>query len=309
MHRFCMLVLSCVLLSSPPVMAENALPPDYIKYPVLVTLDSGKTASGFYINDELGEAYFVTAKHLLFHRNEAGEEVLTGTKALLMSYPKEEAIKDAMLIQIDLTELYSFGYLRKHETSDIAVIKIGAIQGPEGMQSLQFYPGVYLAAKAGEQAVTGSLVGAHAGVIRPYESVAVGNEAFIFGYPISLGIQAYPQIDYEKPLLRKGVIAGKNDENQSIILDCPVHYGNSGGPVVEVEKVGITETRYYIIGMVAEFIPFDDKWYGLEHPFKSPQIENSGYSVVIPMDTILELIQTTDKSIPSKQDQPAPALG
>jgi len=294
--------LYTVTMKCPLAIAERSLPQDYIKYPVLVALDSGKTASGFYINNEKGDAYFVTAKHLFFQNGEGGGQVLKGSKALLMSYPREENLKEPILVQLDLAELFSFGYLRAHPEKDVTVVKIGSISGPEGMQSLQFYPGVHLAARVGEPVSSGSLVGAHGDVIRNYEHVAVGNDAFIFGYPVSLGIEDYPQIDFSRPLLRKGVISGKNSEKMSIILDCPVHYGNSGGPVVEVEKFGITETRYFIIGMVSEFIPFDDKWYGIENPLEPQRIENSGYSVVIPMDTILDLIQSTDSTIPSKSE-------
>lgn len=295
-------VLSLLVRMPSGAFAERALPEDYVKYPVLVTLESGRTASGFYMNGEKGEAYFVTAKHLLFENDASGQPALKGQKALLMSYPKEENLKEPILLQLDLQDLYSYGYLRAHKEKDAVVVKIGSINEVNGTKALAFYPGVHLAAKVGEPVPDGSLVGAHGGVTRNYRDVAVGNAAFIFGYPVSLGIESYPQIDYKKPLLRKGVIAGKNDEKMSIILDCPVNYGNSGGPVVEVEKVGLTETHYYIIGMVSEFIPFDDKWYGIQNPGAVKQIENSGYSVVVPIDTILELIKQVDENIPSRND-------
>jgi len=56
---------------------------------------------------------------------------------------------------------------------------------------------------------------------------------------------------------------------------------------------------------VSEFIPFDDKWYGLKHPFGMREIENSGYSVVVPMDDILDLIEKNQEPV-LKQEAEVP---
>ncbi len=66
----------------------------------------------------------------------------------------------------------------------------------------------------------------------------VSNDIFLYGYPSSLGLKQSPQFDYNKPLLRKGIIASVNKTQGTIILDCPVYYGNSGGPVVQVINKG-----------------------------------------------------------------------
>ncbi len=295
-------VLAAVFCRVPFAAASNALPDDYIKYPVMVSLEDGRTGSGFYITQDNGAAYFVTAKHLLFLDSAKGEGTgVKGNLALLISYPREKGAKYPIRLQLELPKLYEWRYLQDHPSRDVAVVKVGKLTSTAKGKALVFSPGVSLVAKPGEDPGNVSLVGANKEVIKTYDSIGIGNEIFIFGYPTSLGIESYPQIDYAKPLLRKGIIAGVNEEKKSLILDCPVFYGNSGGPVVESESLGVTGIRYSIVGMVSEFIPFDDKWYGIRQPFNLRQIENSGYSVAIPMDTILELIEETDRLIAAKE--------
>lgn len=287
-----------------PATASSALPDEYIKYPVMVAFEDGRTGSGFYITDETGSAFFVSARHLFFYNpeKEEGRTGIKGRLALLASYPREKEARYPIRLQLELPLLRERGYLGDHPERDVMVVKVGNIaETPKG-KALLFSPGVSLVAKAGEEPGDNvSLVGAQRDVIKLYSETAIGNEIFIFGYPTSLGIETYPQIDYTRPLLRKGIIAGVNDEKQSLILDCPVIYGNSGGPVVEVERVGLTGLRYSIVGMVSEFIPFDEKWYGIRQPFGLSQIENSGYSVAIPMDVILDLIRSTDQRIAERE--------
>ncbi len=109
-----------------------------------------------------------------------------------------------------------------------------------------------------------------------FDDVLTGNAVFVFGYPTSLSTS--PHLDIRKPLLRKGIIAGKNKIHKTIVLDCPMYFGNSGGLVIEVEREPFGE-HLKAIGVVSAFVAFEKKW-----------IENSGYSVAIPMDFVQELL-------------------
>ncbi len=281
-----------VLLAGSPALAERAVPADLVRYPVLVSFEKGPAATGFYVNNEAGEAFFVSARHILFHELENGAFRPKGNKILLLSYPQEEEINDAMYLELELEKLYAEGNARLHETSDVAVIRLGQVMEGTAGKSLTFVPGVVQKVQAGKSA-EGTLLGASPDLIRRYADISVGNEVFVFGYPLSLGLANYPQIDYSRPLLRRGAVAGKNDEKQTVIIDCPTVYGNSGGPVIEAERISLTETRFWVIGVVSEFIPFDDRWYTRQTRAFGSGIENSGYSVVIPMDRVLELLEMT----------------
>jgi hypothetical protein len=272
-------------------LAQRAVPEDHIRYPVLVTLENGYVASGFYVNNEAGEAFFVTARHILFEKDAAENYVPKAAKLLLLSYPRETNLNHPIYLELQLDLLFEKGFAMVHATQDVAAVHIGGVTQTGPLRSLELVEGVTQKVAEGESG-NGTLLGASPSVIKRYEDVTVGNDVFIFGYPVSLGIENYPQLDYLKPLLRRGSIAGKNDEKMTIILDCPTMYGNSGGPVIEVEETSLTQTNYWVIGLVSEFIPFQDKWYGADAPPPFRGIENSGYSVVIPMDTVLDLIQS-----------------
>ena len=82
------------------------------------------------------------------------------------------------------------------------------------------------------------------------------------------------------------MVAGRNLERLSIVLDCPVYYGNSGGPVVQVETIPSEKKTFAIIGVIGEFMPFIDRG----QTFFTAN--NSGYSIATPMDFVLDLIKS-----------------
>ena len=59
----------------------------------------------------------------------------------------------------------------------------------------------------------GGLLGVGLETIKPFEQVLTGNEVIVFGYPTSLGLAQFPQIDTHRPLLRKGIV-GRNKLEQ-----------------------------------------------------------------------------------------------
>lgn len=230
---------------------------------------------------------------MLFREKERqrGEEkvefIPRDSNVLLLSYPAEIEITTPKEIELDLDKLYGNGQMKFHPQQDVAVVKIGDfIDEPQVKAGKRVTFGEGIKVKN----TPGDLLTVDITSIKKFEEVLEGNDVFIFGYPTSLGIQGIPQIDYERPLLRKGIIAGKNVKQKTIILDCPVYYGNSGGPVVEVEGEG-SQLRFRVIGLVLQFVPFIEEWFNLKYRISNLQINNSGYSVVIPMDPVLDLLK------------------
>jgi hypothetical protein len=134
------------------------------------------------------------------------------------------------------------------------------------------------------------VLGVGVNTVKYFREILVANQIFLFGYPTSIGIKKNPEIDYLRPLLRTGIIAGINDQKKTIILDCPVNYGNSGGPVLEVEEDGFAR-KFRVIGVVSKFVPAVEVWENKTHRYHYGTITNSGYSIVIPMDFVMELIR------------------
>jgi hypothetical protein len=111
--------------------------------------------------------------------------------------------------------------------------------------------------------------------------VGVGNSVWLYGYPTSL---ANDDLDLKTPLLRAGIVAGITKRYQ-IVLDCPSYFGNSGG--LATELVG---EDHFGIGVAIKMIPFAEKLYSREFKQVGIRYENSGYSLIEPMDRVFELV-------------------
>jgi len=267
-----LIVLLASALSVMPAYSQKprrALPDDNLAYPVLITFKNS-TGSGFYVNAGT-KLYLVTAKHVLF---DATGAILEPSFDLL-SYSKDLSDRTPNALTVDVAK--AGANIIKHPSEDIAVVRVFSVTAAGLLDPL---PGVnqHTVAKNG-------YLGVDRTAIKTFDQVLTGNEVILLGYPTSLSLQTLPQIDPRRPLLRKGIVAGQNPATHSIILDCPAYFGNSGGPVIEVDDEGPFSRRFNIIGVVSQFVPYAD---GGKTFFI---MANSGYSVATPMDYVLELIK------------------
>lgn len=95
--------------------------------------------------------------------------------------------------------------------------------------------------------------------------------------------------DLDRPLFRKGIVAGKDIRYQRIIGDGAVYFGNSGGAVFELYLEG-GKPEIKLIGIVSQYIPFNDLLLDTRVNIRSIDAKNSGYSVIIPAERIIQLI-------------------
>lgn len=264
-----------------PSYASRDMPDDNLAYPVLITSNGNPRSSsgtGFYLNE--GRATFlVTARHVLFKDS---ENMLADT-ILCRSYSKDLSDPTPNVISLNLTHLNKLGEVKAHKVYAIAVVRIGRavedkVKMNEGVSSISH-------ARAG-------IVGVAASSIKIFEKALVGNEVFLFGYPLSLGMKETPVFDYSRPLLRKGILAGKHEARKTLILDLPAYPGNSGGPVLEVETDGPFSKTFRVVGVVTEFIPTVETWTNTPYRYENHTIGNSGYSVAASMDAVLEMVSS-----------------
>lgn len=264
------------------------IPDDNLKYPVLLKLETGETGSGFHFRPGDQSIYLVTAKHVLFTTKEASlEKTKIKTQFIeITAYAKDSQIQPPLRLQLDLHQLFDSHNIRMKPEKDVVAVKIAQEVSDS---SANFINGVKMHDGCAK-AFHGGLVTVVRQSATLIANVIEGNDAFILGYPTSLGIGDNPSVDPEQPLLRKGIIAGKNKKNQTIIVDSPIYYGNSGGLVLEkdmyVENGVIAGFRISPIGIATDHVLFDAFQDGEHKNKRSFWIENSGYSIVEPMDVI-----------------------
>jgi hypothetical protein len=253
------------------------IPEQNLAYPVLATFGQSQ-GSGFFLNDEAQATWFITAKHVMF--DSAGK--LHSSAGELLAYSKDPSETAANSISLNLKDVESAGNLKPDPNADVVAVKLGTREKRDEREVMTPAKGVTL------NSVTKSgLVGVDARQVRKLDKVRIGNDAYVFGYPNSIGLAHIPQVDPKRPLVRKGSVAGVNPALRTIILDCQVFPGNSGGLVVEVEREALVN-HFYTIGLVAQYVPFDNARFGV--PANLATLLNSGYSIVIPADIILELV-------------------
>src|SRR6185369_6550919 len=269
-------------------LAQRAIPEDNLAYPVLITVKKDQKtfgmASGFYLTSD-GAVYLVTAGHVLKNvlTPDPQTQKLPDVEIDLLSYSRDQTPK-RIVLTLNLAVLRESGAVKLHASHDVAVVRIATASNRDSRNTNQFLPGV-----TAKESVGGPLFGIAMGAIKTFDQVLVGNDAIVYGYPVSLGFEQFPQFENDRPLLRKALIAGLNNQKRTIIVDGPSHPGNSGGPVFQIERSGAAN-HFPLIGVVVSHIPFVRSAINSTADVALMVAFNSGYSVVEPMEFVLELI-------------------
>jgi V8-like Glu-specific endopeptidase len=226
------------------VFGQRAISGDNLAVSTLVSLESGISGSGFYLQNGTN-IFFVTARHVLLQKTSGTNQILNVTNATFTSNDADPKESSRNVVSADLVKLLNDGNIVSHTNHDVAVIRLGKFR----------------------------------------------NAIYIIGYPRSLdNPQFHPKIEFDRPLVRRGIVAGINNTTKSIILDCAVYKGNSGGPVLQREE-SLTEWRMSIIGVVSEFVPLVEYWSNSYLGYSNMTVSNSGYAIAEPMDFVIELIE------------------
>lgn len=276
--------LSIILITAISAFSQYSLDKFSNSYAVLMEFPNGSSGSGFFYSDSL-YLYFVTASHVfappqINPLTNRAEYNLIDSLVTLSFYSRNPEVEERKMIRLNLRQLYFKKELLFNTESDIAVVRIGNLSN-EGYAHVDYRKFVD---RIGQNATVHQFVTAD---VTAYPKVGITNDVFIFGYPKSLGLRNSPQYDFSKPLIRKGIVAGRNKNQKSIIIDCPSYGGNSGGPVVQVN---IETMKIELIGLVTEFIPYEEKWVNQNFKIENIEWSNSGYSVGMSFDWVQDLI-------------------
>lgn len=249
-------------------------------------------------------SYVVTAKHIIISTKRKDKEpekmdfIFDRIRLLWHAEGYKEEIP--MIIHVDLNKAYvsSAVYLSDR---DIVAIKTARFLG-DG--TALFPPGIQNISQEIEEYDSKLTPRTTVLVMKKdcisFEEIELTADVIFFGFPSSL--RRFPlifggelQFDPEWPLFRKGMIAGKNKSNRTLIIDGEVHEGNSGGPVFQIIQDSPTQKKFKLIGLITEFVPYvsiSRNERGLPTSFN---IQNAGYSIVEPIDKVVELIESNEK--------------
>lgn len=282
-----LILLLFLILNVNQILCQN-VPRPLLSFPVHIYLFPPnlppEDGSGFFYADSK-YVYLVTAKHVLFDTT----NLLRTNIATLYYYPMLKETQERM--DVNLNELVDSNVVEVHPSLDIAVVMIGKNDTLNHL--VNFFPSVKI-----QNHIPSVFPNIIKEIIKESKDVSIGDDIFLFGYPTSIGIQ-FPkyllQIDASKPILRKGIIAAKNENLKTYILDCPAYPGNSGGPVIQIQQGYYGQKpSYYIIGLTTEFIPYEEYYQNLRYNFINKEWTNSGLSVAIPIDYVLEVIESIE---------------
>ena len=227
-------------------------------FATFLSVDFGASSgSGFrIIHNDIN--YLVTAKHVVFNKDVLRSELWIKSR----NYFGDP--EDGYSAKVTLTQDNVFTF----ENLDIVLIKLLA----EFNYEVEF-PGVDISHATEDD-------------IDAYANVSIGKSIYLIGFPSSLTVDDFYEVD--RPLLRTGIIAGKNVTNNTFVIDAMAYYGVSGGPVVQIDE----EDNIKIVGIVSRYVPFITEWRNRhETSFSRQDFFNSGYAVCIPLDNIMNKIR------------------
>jgi hypothetical protein len=274
--RKLILLIGLSVISGWSAVAQSVFPQGWAETPVLIQ-HSGGSGSGFFLQYS-NKVFLITAKHVFFDRTKLPSLVLLATNATITAWSTQTNIP--LQMTINLAGSFATGNLRGHSSRDVTAVFIGFFD-TNGFHSSFF---VEKKGMATCQLVTAD------NETKLFQEIPVGDEIYTFGYPSSIGLQAAPQIDQSRPLVRRGIVASKDPNRRILVLDSPVFKGNSGGPIVERNQTSIEKYEYKVIGIAIEFIPFEERWINNQFGYWNTTISNSGYSIAEPMDSIFEVL-------------------
>jgi hypothetical protein len=131
----------------------------------------------------------------------------------------------------------------------------------------------------------------------PKTQLQTGANLLVLGFPLGLRSEEHPN-----PIARKGIVARADKDD--LLADAFIFPGNSGGPVLYEPPIKIEGRNFIIspfineerlIGLVSEFLSYSET--AISQQSKRPRVvfeENSGLAIIVPADTISELLNRED---------------
>lgn len=246
---------------------------------VLLQFKNGSMGTGIFISDSKF-VYLITARHVLIESN-AKEYSLIDDTLNVISYRSDAYFDSQDTLVLYLNNLILKKQIAFDSKYDMAVIRIGSRNSDSVTHN--YFEGVFRKNRSTRiNPITLS-------EMATFDETKLGSEVYLIGYPKSLQLLSSYDFDFNRPLLRKGILAGKDVKYSNLIIDCPTYKGNSGGPVFQIVNIK-GELKLVLIGLVSRLIALGEYWENKYYGNSNLNIINSGYTVVVPIDFALSLI-------------------
>ena len=132
-----------------------------------------------------------------------------------------------------------------------------------------------------------------------------GSLVFALGFPMNL-----VDLDRQYPICRLGCISRISnafdvDNAIDFLVDAQTFPGNSGGPIVSRAECATSNQKVVLLGILRAYIPYQEVLCSMQtgRP-RSTMEENSGLTVVHPVDRILEVVNFEQTRIALLQANP-----
>ena len=278
------------------VSGEAQFPIDTRRTALMVELGTGGRGSGFFLERRRtvtreyasNSVFLVTAKHVLFSTKQNGLQLWSSN--CILTFGNHSADPIVHHASIDLGAALALSELRVHPTRDIALVH-WLDYTTDRTNRISHFPKKFVITSQTD--LDGFRTVPESEAI-PLTNVIVGSLSFTFGYPSSVGSRDTPQLDQARPLLRRGSVADVDQNRHIVVLDLPIYKGNSGALVFAEHRINMApatvEPVYRPIGVITQFVPFEEKWWNDQYVFANTTIANSGYSICEPMDSVTEIV-------------------
>jgi hypothetical protein len=240
----------------------------------------GSMGSGFFVQAS-NRMFLVTARHVLFDISSTNRPLpLRGTNLSFSSWNGTMHYTT----NYNIEHYYASKEVRYSNDRDVAVVHFCNLVGTNQIPGFEFR---YVNTSPTNWEATQMAVEA----MRKIADVKVAEDAYTFGYPVSVGsVIAGQQLDSTRPLARKGIIADVDLRRKVLVADMPVNFGNSGALLMLINNRGFAFSRATIVGVVSQFIPFEDVWISQRYKLPNVSWSNSGYAIVEPIDFVIDLL-------------------
>lgn len=132
-----------------------------------------------------------------------------------------------------------------------------------------------------------------------------GSLVYALGFPMNLVDQ-----DRQYPICRLGCISRISnafdvDNAIDFLVDAQTFPGNSGGPIVSRSECSTAKKSIALLGILRAYIPYQEALYSMQTGRqRSMMEENSGLTVVHPVDRLLEVVEIEQHRITLLQAHP-----